>query len=871
MSKNTRLPKLPLRFFRWYCHPDYREDIEGDLTERFEKRTEEKGKHAAKLRFTKEVIQLFRPGIIRSLDGGKQLNHYGMFKNYLKIAFRNISKQRIPSLLNIIGLSLGIASSLLIVLHLKQELSYEKSFPQADHIYRISNMEWANYSPPLKGFLQSHLPEAKLVSQIAPFGSDEIIRTELYKAEVPSGYYADAEFFKMFNLKFIYGKPTDALQAPFKVILTRKVATQFFGDKDPVGDVVIFNDKWDYEVIGVVEDLPKNSHLKIDYFVTMPTFYKHVDESWTSNRQWMVTYNFALFDDHTDIDKAHTKLRDLTYDYFPEATQEEIDDHQGHLVMYPIRDIHLHSQREQEMSVNSDISLVYIFSALAMFIILIACVNFINVFTTQAIKRTKEIGVRKVLGARRVQLVVQFLGEAFLMTFLAAGLAIVLTLLSLESYNKLIEIPLSFSDLWTVEHLQVLGALVVTVGLLSGTYPAFYISQQRIQSTLKSQKAPGSASSFLRKSLVVFQFAISITMMVGTAVVYLQMKYIQEKDLGFDKEQVIGIKFYGEFRKHVEQNWESFCHELKQHPAIVKVARASDLAGDRLSAESVVPEGIDPDWEDFSSVRVMRIDENYLEAMGIELLEGRDFIATKDTSAAFILNRQAIDVLHLSNPVGQVLQNNTRQRKGKVVGVIDDFHFAALHQEIEPLVLSYNPYWARRLVIKLKGNDPQKALDFLESKVKTAVPGTLFDYIFLDDKLDRLYKAENNMHKVVNIFSLLAILISCLGLFGLSAYTAEVRTKEIGIRKVLGAKSMNIISIMTMDFTKMILIAIIIALPMSYFIAVHWLDDFAFRIGLSWWIFAGVGVLTLMIAWLTMSFQTVKLANTNPVETLRNE
>jgi len=327
-------PKLFLRFFRWFCHPDYLEDLEGDLLERFEINSEEKSFKNARWNFAKDVLRLFRPGIIKSLTTTQKLNQYDMLKNYIKIAFRNIRKQRVPSFLNILGLSIGIASSLLIVLHLKQELSYENNFEQAENIYRISSSSWANSSPPLKEFLQTNLPEAKLVSQIAPFGS-EVIRTDQYKAEVTNGYYADAEFFQIFEMNFIDGNPKEKLLAPFKVILTETMAQQFFGDKDPIGELIIFNDKQDYEVIGVISDLPKNSHLEIDYFVTMPTFYKLMDESWTSNKGWMVTYTYALFDDRLPLANFKNSVHNLIYDFFPEAPKEVIEEEQATFKLTP--------------------------------------------------------------------------------------------------------------------------------------------------------------------------------------------------------------------------------------------------------------------------------------------------------------------------------------------------------------------------------------------------------------------------------------------------------------------------------------------------------------------------------------------------------
>jgi len=462
----------------------------------------------------------------------------------------------------------------------------------------------------------------------------------------------------------------------------------------------------------------------------------------------------------------------------------------------------LHSHKEQEMSVNSDITLVYIFSALAIFIVLIACVNFINIFTTQAIKRSREIGVRKVLGAKKEQLVFQFLGEAFILTLVASIIGLLIAVVLLPSYNHFVQLPLSTADLLTVDNLTILMIIVLVVGLFSGIYPAFHISQQRSLTALKSQNAPQSSGAIVRKVLVVFQFTMAIIMMTGASVLFLQMDYIKSKDLGFEKDQVVGIKFYGEFRKYLQQNWETFRSELTQNTSIIEASLASNLAGDRLSVEYVTPVGVDPDTEDVPSVRVMWVDEHYLNTMGIVIEEGRDFMSSTDTSAAFIMNKKAVKVLGLKNPVGTLVENSNRNAKGEVVGVIDNFHFSSLHQNIEPLVLSYRPKWSRRLIVKLEGAHVQQTLIEIEEKIKSVSPETLFDYEFLDTKLESMYQSEADMSKIVNAFSLLAIFISGLGLFGLMAYTTEVKMKEIGIRKVLGANSMTIASILTSDFAK---------------------------------------------------------------------
>ncbi|MEQ8478520.1 MAG: FtsX-like permease family protein [Fulvivirga sp.] len=868
-TQNITPPHWVLRFFRWFCNPDFVEDLEGDLFERFERRVDEKSLKAAKWGFTKDVIRLFRPGIIRPLTSSQNLNNMDMYTNYLKIAFRNIRKQRISSSLNILGLALGIASSLLIILHLKSELSYENSYTNADNIYRISSLKWAKSSPPLKGFLEFHLPEASRISQVAAFGS-QIVETDDFKAEVENGYYVDAEFLKMFDLDFLNGNSQSKFHEPYKIVLTETMANQFFGHKDPVGKVVILNDREEYEVIGVVQDLPKNSHLKMNYFVSMSTFYKQRPESWTSNKNWMVTYTYALFDDHQSAKYINTRMQEVTYDFYPDDAKEEVDNAQAHFRAFPIKSIHLHSHKEQEMSANSDITFIYIFSALAVFIILIACVNFINIFTTQAIKRSKEVGVRKVLGAKKGQLVFQFLSEAFITTLIATMLGLFLANLALPAYNELVDLPISYSGLLTKTNIEILVGLVLIVGFLSGTYPAFYIARQSSVLSQKSDKTPNSIGVLIRKVLVVFQFTVSITLLTSTLILLLQTNYLKSKDLGFNKDQVVAIKSYGAFRTYLAEHWEIFHSELTQHTSILNAALASNLIGDNLSVEHFTPQGADPGI-DYPSSRVMRVDDNYIKTMGISLLEGRDFVTTQDSIDAFVLNKKAVESLGLENPIGAIIENSSGEAKGEIVGVIDDFHFTSLHDQIEPLILSYKPEWTNQILVKLEGSRIEESMAQIESKIKEVSPDAIFDYQFLDSRLDDMYKAETNMSKIVNAFSVLAIFISGLGLFGLMAYVTEIRTKEIGIRKVLGASGLKIVSILTGNFTKLILLSMVISIPASYFLAQNWLAQFAFKIDLSWWMFGVAGPVILVFALVTISFQTFKAALANPIDALRNE
>ena len=496
--------------------------------------------------------------------------------------------------------------------------------------------------------------------------------------------------------------------------------------------------------------------------------------------------------------------------------------------------------------------------------------NFINLFTTQALKRLKEVSIRKILGAKKAQLVFQFLGEALILTILAGVIALILFGVALPFYNQIAGKQIAFADILRPENIWIVLSMVIFTGLLSGLFPALFISKFEPASSLKANQTPRSTASLFRKSLVVAQFVVAGFLIISTVLIYQQMKLFRDAQLGFNKDQIAIVKMYGTFRDKVLAKDDVVKNELASNPDIISIGKSSNIIGDDLSVESVTPVN-NGQQREYPTVRVFRIDQNYLNVLGIKLKEGRNFSKDFNDSASFIINEKAAEVLGLKNPLGATVANNTRNVQGKVVGVIKDFHFTSLHNQIEPLVLEYHPEWTGSLLVKIRAGKTASVISFLQAKVDKIAPGTLFSYSFLDDRIAGLYSKEDNMSQVLKAFTVLSIIISCLGLFGLVAHASEIRTREIGIRKVIGASVSNLVRLLSKDFMILVLIGNLIAWPIAWYAVNKWLNSFNYRIQIDWKVFALSGVLILLIAMLTIAFHCIKTARANPVKSLRTE
>lgn len=789
-----------------------------------------------------------------------------MLKNFLKVAARNLLRQKTYSILNVLGLSLGITCILLLCLHIREELSYDKDFPKHDRIYRVCTTVWSKSSPPLAAEMTKAFPEIKTFARFADDG-DNVLHTTDGKTARLKGYYADSSAIDMFDLHTVAGTPVDGLSTDGSIVLTRSVATRLFGKTNPIGQKLVYDDNTSFFVKAVIEDLPGNTHLHFDYLRPMTA--KNSGGS-ASSKDWMFGWTYVLLNHPEDIQAVRARLFDFWKHYRTDEKPADADKEAATARLMPITDIHLHSNLIQEMGANGNILYVYIFTAIAILIGIIACINFVNLFTTQALKRLKEVAVRKVLGARRSQVIAQFLGEALLLAVFSGLIALVLCQAALPLYDELTGRQVTMAFIFLPSNLLLTAILVFATGLLSGLFPALFISHFDPAASLKSNKPPGSPASTLRKSLVVFQFVAAGFLIIATFLVYRQMSLFHDQQLGFDKEQVAIIRLYGSFKDNLLKHPDVLKREFLSDPDILAVGTTGGLIGDDLSVEGVVP--VHPEaGRQYPTVNVQRIDDNYLDVLHIPIVAGRNFSRDFHDSACFIVNEAAVHALGLQHPIGTAIVNTTVNLQGKIVGVVKDFNFMSLHSSITPLVLEYRPEWADYMLVKIRAGKSPQTIDWLKNKMATLAPSTLFDYGFLDDHISGLYRKEDNMSTILKVFSVFSIFISCLGLFGLAAYAAEIRTREIGIRKVIGASTAGLVRLLSIDFMVPVLIGNILSWPLAAWAVHSWLTEFTYRIDIGWQVFALSLGLTLVVALLTIGFRCWHTARINPVRSLRAE
>ena len=798
-----------------------------------------------------------------------------MLANYFKIALRNLRRQIGFTSINVAGLAVGMACCLLIVLYVQDERSYDRHHEYAERIFRLTasyaeGSHWAPIGPPVGPAFLAQIPEVEQVARIFPFDSRAVLQYKDRQFEESGGVYADSTVFEVFTLPLVRGNPATALTAPGSIVLSEHTAHRYFGDTDPMGRTLAVAGWRDLTVTGIMQDVPATTHLPFDFMISMSTFYDVAGDWVETARTWAGFYTYVLLKEPHHADVVAQKAPAFATTFFEgrfDIPAEEL----MQFVLQPLPDIHLHSKLEKEYKANSDVLYVYVFSAIALFVLLIACINFINLSTARAASRMREVGVRKTLGAGRVQLARQFLGESVMMATTAFVLAGILISLWLPVFNYLTGKTLTLGDLQDPGLLLGLFGMALLTGLFSGAYPAFVISGFRPTQALRG--AAGGArtqSAQLRKGLVVFQFALSIFLLIGTAIILNQLTFFRAKQLGFDKEHVVHVRLGGALNEAIEENLETVKQELQRNPVIINVSMAADVPGERYSLENLSVEGHRDDEQTMMRI-AWGVDHDYLKTLGITLVAGRDFSreAPADTNA-WIINEAAVQRLGLEDPVGRVLHwGNTYS--GPIVGVVKDFHFASLHHEIEPLVIPLRPGVGGMLLTRVRGGQMAEALSVLETTLDRLVPGQLFRYSLVGDDFDLLYLDEDKLSDVFAYFAAIAIFIACLGLFGLAAFTAGQRTKENGVRKVLGASAPGIVMLLSRDFTKLVLLAFVLAAPLAYLAMDRWLNNVAYRVDISGWIFLGAGLIALLVAFLTVSYQSVKAALADPVQTLRYE
>lgn len=792
-----------------------------------------------------------------------------MLKNYILIAWRNFTKHRTFSLINITGFALAMASCFLIIFHINSEVNYETFYPDYKNIYRVHPPGWAKSSPPMAQSMKDYFSGIRSTARFYPFGGGSILSYNDYQTILGSAFMADSTALDLFKYEFTQGSGKTSLRAPFSAVVTESLAHKVFGNSEAVGKTIKLNGDMELTISGVVKDIPENTHIRFEMLVSFSTFYKIIPDNWASNRGWMAPFTY-LYIEPGQLAQVENKMSDFQVKFYEGWDTAENLRKATMLELQPMKDIHLHSHLEQEMSENSNASYLYIFAVVALFILFIASVNFVNLNISLAFNRMKETGLRKVMGAIRSQLVKQYLAETLVISVLALILAVCLFFAVLPNYNSLAGRDVQIADVLTIENIGIMTAVVIGVSLLSGAYPALFMSRFKPTEALKSQKGPGASTPAIRKALVVFQFAVSAFMIASTVIIIRQMDYFQNQDLGFNKDKVISVNLYGDLSKKITETPDVLKSELMKDPSIVSIGLTTDRPGDQISVESVVPEGADPNTQ-FPQFRAMAIDDGFIQTLEIPVIEGRSFSRAYNDTAAFVVNRAALKALNITNAIGTRIVNQTRNLSGTIVGVVDDYHFASLHNAVEPLVLQYQPKYANHLLIKTNSADVQRTIGNIESTLKSIAPSHLFSYTFLEDRWNAQYKEENKMQVLFNTFSVFMIVISCIGLFGLSAITMQTRRKEIGIRKVVGANVPSIVKMMSKEFVILVTVGSLIGLPLSWYAMNTWLSKFAYKIDITADVFVISAIACVLIAFGSVLFNALRAAYTNPADSLRSE
>ena len=808
-----------------------------------------------------------------------------MIRNYLKIAWRNLTKYKFISFINLFGLTVGLTCCLLILTYIINELSYDQ-YKQSKNLYRVErtflnpqdksvNLRLSAIAPPFAALLANDFKEIKKISQVLQNGSTPIKYDEKLFNEKNS-FFADETMLDLFDVKVTRGNASKALDEPFTVMLTEGVAKKYFGNDDPLNKVIRMNNQFDLKVTGVYKDFPLNTHMHPEVLISFPTLMDtavYGKQNFVDNYGNNAFYTYVLLPDNYDPKKLEAQLPAFQNRHIPDdgpGNSIKASDY-SILNLTKVSDIHLRSHKDDEVEENGDIKRVYIFSAIALFILLIACINYMNLSTARSVLRGKEIGIRKVVGARRKELIAQFLSESVLICWIATILAYFITWLTLPFLNQLSGQNLTIDIILKWQILLPLIVVPFIVGLLSGIYPALFLSSFQPIKVLKGVFKVGGSSISFRKVLVVVQFAISIILIICTAVVFEQLRFMQTKSLGFNKDHMVTLSYNG----NLTSTYESFKTQLLSNPNIKEIARSSRIPTGRLldAMGSQINRGdsLTPTQAD---IKFVVADEDYLSTYGVKVVAGRNFSKTFGTdTSAFLINEAAVKILGLNSPedaVGRQFQYGGR--KGQLVGVFNDFHFESMHQRILPLVIFIprNQGNYGRISVKISGNIPA-ALSHLENTWKKFVPAIPFEYSFLDQRFEQLYESEQRQKSIFTTFACIAIFIACLGLFGLSAFAISQRVKEIGIRKVLGASINSIVVLLSKEFLKLVGIAAVFGFIIAWYAMNRWLQDFAYRIHIQWWIFIIAGIITAIVAFLTISIQAIKAATANPVKNLRTE
>ena len=797
-----------------------------------------------------------------------------MIKNYIKIAFRNLTRNKLYSIINIAGLSIGIAGSLLMLVYVSDQLSYECMHKNADNIVRVSAgfgngdniMKLAGAMPGIGPAAAEEIPEVKASVRFR----------KSYNAKVKVGdkellednfFFADSNVFNVFTFPFVAGNRNTALNNPNSVVISEAMAKKYFDNENAMGKDLILDDKYNFTVTGIIKNVPANTYLRCDFIAP----YSKAIEIYNINQPWNTwgeDYTFLYLRDNVSLNDLKNKLDKVLVKHTNEQFAKFLS-----FYLLPLRDIYLKSDMLGELGPTGKIRSIYIFSSIAILLLLIACLNFVNLSTARSLRRSKEVGLRKVLGANRAGLFKQFWGESIIITLLAVFISLIFFEFLNPVLFKYFNVNIAGISYFNSNFFLILIGIIFFVSLVAGIYPAIFLSKYKPVDSLKGIRVPGSSGSGLRKLLVVLQFSISIFLLIGTAAIYKQLNYMLTANAGFNKNDIIVVS-YPASQEGAADKYPVLKNQFLTIPGVEYVSGVYTLPGSgNKEQQSFRLKGQAKD--EAMTMQASGVDYDFIKALGIKLIEGRNFSEQygTDKDDAIIINETAERKLGLKNPIGTevYIPGGKGERLVKIIGVIKDFHTASFHEKIEPLFLYINPVRFFNIAVKIDPKYTKQALAALTDKFKEVIPDKGFNYETLTEQYNSLYQSDEKTGSLIMIFAILSVIVASMGLFGLSSFATEVRMKEIGIRKVLGADALKISFLLSKDFTKWVLVANIIAWPAAYYAISKWLEDFAYKTDMGIWIYILAAAAALLISVLTISFQSIKAANSNPVVTLRYE
>jgi putative ABC transport system permease protein len=882
-SHIERPPAWAIRFFSWYCNDHLADAALGDMIELHQRRCSTVGKRKADILFVWNVFLFFQPFAIRKRSRSNHINALPMFRNNFKIAWRTMSRQKMYTSIKIGGFSLGLATCILIALFIRHELSYDSHYKNGQNIYRVYNefkadelQKWTSFPAPIAEILRDEYPEIEKAGRLIPYnwynaGNNLFRREDQIENTYEEGFaYADQDLVEILEIPMVYGNQQHALDKPNTIVISKRKADKYFPNEDPVGRTVIFNEgkTRPYTIGGVMENFPGTSHIQYDFLITLTG-----EEFWPGEQTSWCCWNYSPYvklrpgTDPKELEKKLLAIRDTHYVGYLEETGDQslADVKKNHAFrLQPIRDVHLKSEGISDIIPHGDIQYVWLFGAIAGFILVLACINFINLSTAKSANRAKEVGLKKVVGSLRGYLVGQFLTESILVSLVSFTVAVLLVVLSIPHFSMLAGKTLVMPwNAWWFAPILIISAIII--GILAGIYPSFYLSSFKPIDVLKGVVSRGSKSSTTRSALVVFQFTTSIILIIGTFIIYRQMDYVLNTKVGFDKEQVIMLQG----ANTLADQQLTFKEELLKLSNVenATITNYLPVMGTKRDQNGFWRDGKSKE-EKAVGAQKWSVDADYIKTMGMKLVEGRNFIPEMASdSQAIIINQAMAKKFGFNKPLGERIMN---WESYTVIGVVEDFHFESMKGEITPLSFVYGK-GGNIVSIKVKSDDMAGTIQAVTKLWKRFMPHQPIRYTFLDESYARMYDDVQRMGYLFGSFAALAIVVACLGLFALSAFMVEQRNKEISIRLVLGASVNNIFGLLTRNFVKLVVISFFVAVPFAWYMMQRWLENYAYKITITWDVFLLAGIMSVVIALVTISYQSLRAALANPATNLRSE